>query len=699
MGSYEKKILYTGGAFEKEVTLVFHGISHEALINKRWSEDYKMFDDVNISGWWGRRFIFEKEVSGKMVSHTESRRNLFVMAFGDVSYFDLDTSWGPTAGSIRWRHLKQLYSNAFIVENYIPIGYDYEATSESDTVIFAPLQNTNEFLTALDTPSTVDIYNVLYFADEHDINEFVEKWKDGDIDTSLLLNYGADEESDEYDTSKQYWFYNSVSTYLKDPSGRYTIKQGTTYIKATFDTTDKRLYFTGSDTTRSNLVLKNYEGVSVEYSTDNGASWHNADSLPSNYAYVVKGSKKVGGAVLNGSFSTNIPVFSDNEKGQEYEDGFIDASEADNVDNLSKDEYSPVTPTIKSGQSETVTTLGSGVAMDKMTMFYKLTAGQLATFGATLFNADNADAVATGTKLVGSDALNSIVGLRYYPFDISKVASVSGTYYIKLGSWDSGCASSGVITQNNGVIDMGETVIKPMFNNFLDYTNVSMAIYLPYIGVREVDIKNVLGKTLKVQYIVDITTGKCNAMLYSNGLLFDSHEGTIARDCPVSGTDAQSYNTANRQASLSMTNTKISGVQSITSIMGAGLKDGLSGNVGGVVGDVGKAAAFSKTYGSVYDQAVQDVVNARNNLPTYFNGSSGGQLGEITPQYVYLIFAVNKTHIPANELEIIGRPSNNSGTVSQFYGFLSCDMVKMETMATTTEKEMINTMLSGGIYI
>lgn len=559
---------------------------------------------------------------------------------------------------------------------------------------------------SLDTPTQLELHNIMAFDTTDDFNAFKQSCDDGTPDFSLIANLGGDTEQEDYDPSKQYYFYNTITKLLKDSGGQYSRMAERKTIKVNFDPTDKRLVFKPIKDLDRNYKLANYSGVHCSVSTD-GRTWVEHTTLPADLDKVVRGNLKTDNAVYAGVLTTNIPLFSDKEKADDYEDGNIDASEADNAETLSQDEYSPVTKDIKTGTEENTTVMGAGVGMDKMTMYYKLTAGQLGLFGAKLFTPAESEPVAVGTKLVGANALNAIMGLRYYPFDISKVCTTTGNYQISLGSWESSIFSSGVITSNNGLIDMGTTEILPVYGNFLDYTNVSVSVYLPYCGIIPLDLTKVLGKSLNIKYSVDITTGKCKALLFANGLLFDSVEGTIARDCPISGVDAQSYNTALRSANYNVATQKLAPLNAITNVgsatmsgASAGMPFGVVGGiVGGVLGGATSLATEKMTYGMAQDQANQDKVNAKNNLPVYSCGSSGGQLAEIDPQYIYFIFAVNKVHIPANELELVGKPSNTSGLVGAFSGFLSCDVTRIETMASTTEKSMIKNMLASGIYI
>lgn len=693
MAEYVKNIVFAGHS----INVNFHGISESVLRDRHYSEQFKVYDDIVER--FTRRLTADNTVTygATVQGPTWNHYNELLYSYGDIISAEWDTLGN---GLLFWSKRGKIVmpsdmSEVYVRDEYLPFTSIPDPSADVGDPFLAPFNQTYYPAQSVSLPTSIDLYGVAYFESEEDLNMFIEKWNDGELDTSYIKNIGEDSDQEEYESTKQYWFIQNMTSYMKGSSGRYDVKIGTSQVKVVFEPTEKRLYFTGTNTGGKNLILKNYAGVECDYSTAKGfTSWSTATTMPSTLAGVVKGTIKDGAVVHMGTLSTNIPIFADNLKGDEYEDGFIDVEEADNIDGL----IDKGSPSVNDGESETVTTFGSSVAMDKMTMYYKMTGTQLATFGATLFNAENQDNVVAGTKLVGSDALNALIGLRYYPFDISKVCRTTGTYYIYLGSWDSRCASSGVITSNSGIIDIGSMPITPLFNSFLDYTNVQLSIYLPYIGIRSIDVKNVMNKILSIKYVVDITTGKCKALLLADGLLFDSHEGVIARDCPISGADAQSYNQAVRGANIAMNNAKLSAVSAITSIAGSAAS-GPSNFVGAGMNGGLALSDFMMNNELRMEQATQDKVNASNNLPTFFTGTSGGQMAELEPQYVYVIFAVNKVKAPANELNLVGKPSNTSGSVSQFYGYLSCDINKIETKATASERAMISSLLANGIYI
>lgn len=65
-----------------------------------------------------------------------------------------------------------------------------------------------------------------------------------------------------------------------------------------------------------------------------------------------------------------------------------------------------------------------------------------------------------------------------------------------------------------------------------------------------------------------------------------------------------------------------------------------------------------------------------------------------------IIFEYQDLDIPNNFHQMNGGPSNYSGSVSSFTGYLEVDQVKLQMPgATQSEKEKARALLMGGVYI
>ena len=117
---------------------------------------------------------------------------------------------------------------------------------------------------------------------------------------------------------------------------------------------------------------------------------------------------------------------------------------------------------------------------------------------------------------------------------------VAGYKPLKGGRYDFG-EQAPYVKEHTIVVDCGSVEIPEQNQSLLDYSPFSrLTIYLPFIGFQELDDKVVVGHTLKVQYVVDVLSGRCLAQLYVDSTdlqsCFAEYGGTIAAD-EIFGTD------------------------------------------------------------------------------------------------------------------------------------------------------------------
>lgn len=117
---------------------------------------------------------------------------------------------------------------------------------------------------------------------------------------------------------------------------------------------------------------------------------------------------------------------------------------------------------------------------------------------------------------------------------------VAGYKPLKGGRYDFG-EQAPYVKEHTIVVDCGSVEIPEQNQSLLDYSPFSrLTIYLPFIGFQELDDKVVVGHTLKVQYVVDVLSGRCLAQLFVDSTdlksCFAEYGGTIAAD-EIFGTD------------------------------------------------------------------------------------------------------------------------------------------------------------------
>ena len=80
-------------------------------------------------------------------------------------------------------------------------------------------------------------------------------------------------------------------------------------------------------------------------------------------------------------------------------------------------------------------------------------------------------------------------------------------------------------------LDCGTVAVAEITHDSLDYQCVA-SIYLPFIGMRTIDIKNIMGQSVNLKYEFNVYDGSCLACLSNNVGMFQTEAGYIREDIP-----------------------------------------------------------------------------------------------------------------------------------------------------------------------
>lgn len=162
-------------------------------------------------------------------------------------------------------------------------------------------------------------------------------------------------------------------------------------------------------------------------------------------------------------------------------------------------------------------------------------------------------------KKLFNDPFDTLLGLSIVPI----APRVSGKRSIYFGNLDSG-VSANVLSDQWVPKDLGSVTLNEVWKGALDYSpNTACSIYLPFIGVRQLNINDVMGSTIHLIYKFDVITGTCIAQLYINhnargnqsddkGFSFTRNQGLVYEfigQCAVSiGLSSQDFTNMIRSA-------------------------------------------------------------------------------------------------------------------------------------------------------
>ena len=235
--------------------------------------------------------------------------------------------------------------------------------------------------------------------------------------------------------------------------------------------------------------------------------------------------------------------------GTEGSDGYTKDDDKGYNDNKDKDDDDTDTQVLSSG-------------IGVLTSTFHMTKERLVQLGQFLWGASIFDEF----SLINNNPIENIISCKAIPYAISGT-----TQEITLGNVKTG-VNGEKISQNFSKQTIGSVAISEHYKNFLDYapyTNV--IIYLPYIGFKELDTSLVMGKTLRIEYTLDVITGGCLAQIYVGKIRLYEFTGNIGVDISITASNRAQVESAYINAGVGVVSSAMSGnvTGAVNSIIGA----------------------------------------------------------------------------------------------------------------------------------
>ena len=286
-------------------------------------------------------------------------------------------------------------------------------------------------------------------------------------------------------------------------------------------------------------------------------------------------------------------------------------------------------------------------------------------------------------KAFFADPMDFICGVMLVPFTPDSQMNVIP----KFGNTQMD-SSYALVSNQYKIISCGSLYISKYYDSCFDqnpYT--SLKIWLPYLGYRDLDVDEVIGKDLYVEYHCDCLTGDCVVFLSSRGSyngrqvtrVFAQYNGNCGIRVPFGST---SYDAA---------------VAASIQLLG-----GAVGMVaGGIAAPAGLAAGTLEAGQIASTVAGASMMTAAaNKVSTERSGTAGASAGYMSIQYPYILKTVPRQSRPANYRELEGYPSNIAGPLTKFSGYVAIESINLNGIqATREELSEIESLLKQGVYI
>lgn len=540
------------------------------------------------------------------------------------------------------------------------------------------------------------------FATDADLIEFIES--EGTI-TRKMLNFASPE--DDYEERFKFWYVKNVWGKNTQTATSYTAERNYRF----FPKSEQKICFlvhqptAGSPYTLELQTAHNYNVKKAgAFDSADGDYTDYTGSVPATY---IDKSISIGNDYYSVfKWDTDIPIAGSQQDIDDYFNGIKTIDQiAINWDQIARNDEYLLDPEWQGTNKDTDTPTGSnGMVYTYGSKLYEISNIELAALFNEVFDPVNVQAVLDGNKLFSGEALSCVNSIMYLPLtSLDDICSMGSSANIWIGSWESRNAQGRRVIKNDKKINIGTFQMTPIYNDFRDFEPFTrLYVMLPFAGNHELTISKYMGKAVKVEATIDITTGTILYLLYANNILLDQFSGTCGAQRPFTARDSMQYISNVVSAVTGASNTMTSSSKAagdVASGMTAASKAGLSaGSVaaggaiaGGVVAGVGAAAGIYKGW---------EIKNAVDNPPQISTGALAGCAAYFANTKVHFIVAQKKTVVPGNIQSQIGRPSNQGGAVGSFTGYLKCSSFQMgQFTGTNAELAEIYKIMGEGIYI
>lgn len=419
-----------------------------------------------------------------------------------------------------------------------------------------------------------------------------------------------------------------------------------------------------------NATITNFQfNLDSGYAFNSGSCWIDGDGFPSGTPIEFNFNIETGSLIV-GPISSDITIHV-----HSYIDPYNDPNNPDLIDGESD---------IPGGDSISVPSLpGIGAVSSGMIGLFNPSASQMqlladymwTDFGGTgSTTEDILKEIVQAIKRAISNPLDYVIGLNIIP---SQGLSVGSSTSVRFGFTNSN-VSMPRLTSQYFVVDCGSLSFdKICGDTFLDYAPYSkFSLYLPYIGVKEMDANDFVGHTISILYHGDVVTGGVTAYILKDGSVMYQYSGCCALTVPL---NADSWGTT------------ISGaIQIATAIIG-----------GATLSSAGKGFAAKRAGVMAATGAANIASNPSLLSPQVMrSGAISGGAGCMASQKPFVIREAVRFHTTEGFNTISGYPSYYYKELSSMHGFTSVLDVHLHGIpGTHQELAEIEDLLKEGVIL
>ena len=300
--------------------------------------------------------------------------------------------------------------------------------------------------------------------------------------------------------------------------------------------------------------------------------------------------------------------------------------------------------------------------------------------------------------LPGQDPTNYIIGSHLIPATIEQIPHITDNFTFGVSHLLAGARPAvNLATQQIITIALGNIEVTEYSGTFFDYSPYAMyALYLPYIGMRNLSADIITNKTISIVYRIDIVTGSCTAYVIHEGNVLYNFSGNVASQFPLSVDNSGMFYNAVAAAIAGVAVAGFTAPMALGAVGAAGAT---------TIPNVASTTAIRGATGVLSGAAkVGSTLSKETSLS---DANIGSGMGITNLQSAYLMRVLPNKSVPKDFQTVRGYVSNTSQKIGEFTGFTQFSDFHLEGLvqssgqvgATRQEIDMISNALREGVIL
>lgn len=542
---------------------------------------------------------------------------------------------------------KYAYSEAFIIDAFIPIFVDEESARdyiETGNVQAGKCFNLDNMMLSEPTLSMISTKTYEYDADKNCTRE------DSDTHTLYIRTFEG----------------QAISGYVRDDGSKYNIQLNIQQKSSNIDTIQYRV---GSGT---------FETITI------------ADFMNSQYAKGFNTWREFEPYGISGFVKGNLWRSTINICASEADSNLWNNGQKDKVVPLNFDaEGNPV------NMSDTGTPAHSEDDLNDeykdgasgLITLYQLSKSNLVTLGNAIFDTSSSigDTIKDALSAYGDSPINAIVSVFHTPIDISRMCQLSQDSLVRLGLYNLTCEGAETVIRYGKLLTLGSTTINPFYNDFRDYQNFRFELHLPFSSPLPLQADEIMNKTLTIKCTCDAYSMQLRYYICVDNIVVKTVDCAFGHQIAIMGNDFAGKNKEVAQQMFSLASSGIGLATGTLQQVETANQIRTTVNLGNMMGS---AAGMQGSLNAITKEAPKTMV-----------GSFASGCAECDCLYPYLTIYETDSIKPDNLASTYGRPTNIVGRIGNVSGFTCAELVRLECDCLESERDEILSLLNGGIII